>query len=69
MANSTPKGHKGFCENPTRDTYNNYQGSFDLELLVNPLVLDWVALQSFIIPVTVCGLENARKKVDVLSVL
>jgi len=69
MASSTPNGHKRFCENRTQDTYNNHQGSFDLELLVNPPELDRVVLQSLIIPVTVCGLQNARRKVRVLSVL
>ena len=38
------KGRKWSCENITRNTHNNYQGSLDPQLFVNPLVLDWVVL-------------------------
>ena len=68
-ASSTPKSHKEFCENPAWDTYKNYLGSFDLELLVNPLVLDRILLKSLVVFEAVCGFDNARRKVRVLFVL
>jgi hypothetical protein len=34
-----PQSHNGSAKNPTWNTHNDDQGSFDLELLVNPLVL------------------------------
>lgn len=50
-------------------THDDDQGSFDLELLVNLLVLDWVVLQSFVVLIAVCDAENVRRKVRILSVL
>jgi len=64
-----PQGHKKIHDNPTRDTHNDDQGSFDLELLINPLILGRVVPQRFIILVAACGIENARREVGVLSVL
>ena len=62
-------GHNGSRENQEQLTDNNHQGSLDLELLVNPLVLDWVTFQSLVVFVAVCGFQNARREVRVLSVL
>ena len=69
MVSSTPKGYKEFCENPIWDTDNDRFDRFDRELLANLLVLDWVVFESFIILEAVCGFENVRRKVRVLSIL